>query len=141
MEQVVKGVRKDAGAQSANIGNGRKEPASWPQKKYIAILAKSAGLKVNLDSVEDKEKAAQLIDSLKLLNSRVNGNSIELRDKRIAFGLSTKLVFEKYVATQKGPMDWNKFWNDVERFYSQYLSRQEVAALGAAALPSSLLEQ
>lgn len=77
---------------------------------------------------------------IKLLNGNMNGHSIELRDKRVAFGLSTKLVFEKYVALHKTPIEWNKFWDDVDRFYTQYLNRQEVAALGAAAFPKSVLK-
>ena len=79
----------------------------------------SVGLKVDVSKIETKEQASRLIDRLKLLNHRMNGTTVhdDSRDRRVAFGMATKLFFTRYSDQQK----WKQFWKDGHTFYRQYL--------------------
>ena len=58
------------------------------QKNYISTLARAVGLKVNLANIESRQKAARIIDQLKLAGGRLNGRTFdqELRDRRWPLG-------------------------------------------------------
>ncbi|MDA2927108.1 transposase [Acidobacteria bacterium AH-259-G07] len=51
----------------------------------------------------------------------------ELRDKRIAFGMATKLMFRRYREQQRDPLKWKRFWKDVNILFKAYLEEQERA--------------
>lgn len=87
---------------------------------------------MDMSTIQDKQKAARIIDSLKLLNARSNGNVSDVRDKRIAFGMATKLVFASYAGRERDILKWSpkKFWDEVRSFYADYLQQQDLAVLG-----------
>ena len=97
MEQVVKQERRNEQRTSGGIAD---EPSAR-QKAYIQALARAAGLKMDVSTIGDKAKATRIIDSLKLLNKRMNGDAFDVRDRRVAFGLSTKLVFASYAGRER----------------------------------------
>lgn len=132
-EAVLERIQKDKEDRQwdkyhANVGqkNGKDKP-SEKQRAYIAALGRTAGLNVDVSKIEDSEQASRLIERLKLLASRMNGNGFDLRDKRVAFGLATKLVFRRYCEQQKDPTKWKRFWKDVNLFYTAYQKHQELA--------------
>lgn len=106
--------------------NGEVQP-SKRQKAYIEALARSVGLKVDVSKMGNREEASRLIENLKLMNRRTNGNGFDsaLRDKRVAFGMATKLVFKKYMDRHKEVRKSKKFWQEVEELYREYQSHQE----------------
>lgn len=110
-------------------GIAAKPKPSEKQKTYIVSLAKTVGLKVDVSTIRDKESASRFIERLKQLSSQMNGNghAHELRDKRIAFGMATKLMFRRYSEQQKDPTKWKRFWKDVHAFYKAYQEEQELA--------------
>lgn len=109
-------------------------PPSERQKGYITALAKNVGLKIDITKVKDKKEASVIIERFKQLNRQMNGNAYgnnnDLRDKKVAFGLATKLVFRQYSEKQKDPIRFKKFWTDVQKFYKAYQEHQEEAILG-----------
>jgi len=129
MEQIVKQERRNE--QKGN--RGYVDEPSARQKAYIQALARTAGLKMDVSTIGDKAKAARIIDSLKLLSGRMNGNSSDVRDKRVAFGMATKLVFASYAGRERDISKWNpkKFWDEVRSFYADYLQQQELAVVGS----------
>lgn len=54
----------------------------------------------------------------------------ELRDKRVAFGVATKLLFRRYADKGKNPIRAKQFWSDVRAFYTAYQQEQELAVSG-----------
>ena len=50
----------------------RRRP-SWEEKSYICALARAIGLRVDTARIADREKACQVIRTLRLLNQRMNG--------------------------------------------------------------------
>ena len=134
MEQaVVQTVRQERKEYKGTGGEVAKESASPKQKAYIAVLAKAAGMKIDVSTIDDKEKATRLIDGLKLLNARMNGNGFYVRDRRVAFGLATKLIFASYLRRETDPAKWSRsqFWSGVRNFYADYLEQQELAVVGS----------
>ena len=99
------------------------------QKEYISSLARTVGLKVNPANIESRQKAARIIDQLKLASRRQNGRTFdqELRDRRMAFGMVTKLMFSRYRQQQKDPLKRKGFWKDVNTLFVTYLEHQEEA--------------
>lgn len=118
--------------EEANGKAGNAEPTPQ-QKGYIAALARAAGLSVDVSKVRDRQSASTLIERLRLLARRSNGNGFdaEQRDRRIAFGMATKLVFRRYLDQQKDPAKWKQFWKDVHAFYKSYQTEQEAAVAGS----------
>lgn len=107
--------------------------ASERQKAYIVTLARTVGLRMDISKVQSRDEASRLIENLKLLSRRMNGNgfSTDLRDKRVAFGMATKLVFRKYMDRHKEVRRSKKFWQEVQQFYRDYQQNQEIAILEA----------
>ena len=107
------------------------EKPSQRQLEYITLLADEMGSQVDLAAVQTGQEASQLIENLKAKKNGVNGfrngNGVELRDKRVAFGMATKLVFKRYSDQQKDPKKWKRFWKDVEAFYRAYQEQEEKA--------------
>ena len=139
-QQVVKErVRKDSTDGQWNefhtaseLANKERGPPSEKQKQYIFALGKAVGMKIEVSKIADREQASRLIERLKLLNQQMNGNrgngfDAWLRDKRVAFGLATKLLFRRYCEQQKDPVKWKRFWKDVHKFYTAYQRQQEIA--------------
>lgn len=120
--------------------DGVKAP-SRKQLAYIEALSREAGVKVNLERIESSEQASRLIEALKQMSGRASGNGVDLRDKRVAFGMATKLVFKKYT---DGHRDYRKakgFWNEVEQLYRAYQEKQEQAVRGTAKPESMQMEE
>lgn len=113
--------------------NGQEKPTE-KQKAYILALGRTVGLLVNVDKIPDRQKAGELIQKLQRIRGQMNGNSHapEIRDKRIAYGMATKLLFKRYLDQQRDPLKWKRFWQDVEGFYREYERHQETAILEAA---------
>lgn len=107
--------------------------ASEKQKAYIVTLARTVGLRMDISKVQSREEASRLIENLKLMSKRQNGNgfSTDLRDKRVAFGMATKLLFKKYIDRHKEVRRSKKFWQEVAEFYRDYNEHQERAILEA----------
>lgn len=128
MEQVRKSERRSE--QKVN-GEAVEEPSAR-QKAYIQALARAAGLNMDIATIQDKQKATRIIDSLKLLNARTNGNVSDVRDRRIAFGMATKLVFVSYARREMDMSKWSpkQFWDEVRNFYADYMRQQELAVVG-----------
>ncbi|MBI4127686.1 MAG: hypothetical protein HY459_01305 [Parcubacteria group bacterium] len=82
MEQVVKQEKRS----EQRINRGAADEPSARQRAYIQALASAAGLKMDVSTIVDRQKATRIIDSLKLLNARASGNVSDVRDKRVAFG-------------------------------------------------------
>lgn len=121
MEQIV--LEK---TRKSKFGNGNIEPSDR-QKSYIVDLARDVGMKIDITKIDNRQKASKLIDNLEGLkrkgNVKQNGVS-EVRDKRIAYGMATKLVFKKYTDRHKEIRKSKKFWQEVNDFYNEYLKQQ-----------------
>jgi len=101
------------------------------QIAYIVALSRAVGMKVNTEKIGSNSQASALIEKLKLINQRINGNGgTDLRDKRVAFGLATKLISRRYADKEKDFKKSRKFWQDVRSFYEEYLEQQEQVVLG-----------
>ena len=124
-EEVLNSVQKH------DTEDRRGSEPSRLQRGYILTLAKSVGLKVDVSKIESKERASRAIDSLKLLNRRMNGTAFhdQERNRRAAFGLATKLFFKRYSDQQRDPLKWKQFWKDVQKFYRRYVREQELAVV------------
>lgn len=129
MEQAIKQERETE--QQRTGGNDAGEPSAR-QKAYIQALAKAAGLTVDVSTIGDRQKATRIIDSLKLLNRQTHGDGFDVRDRRIAFGMATKLVFVTHASREKDISKWSrsKFWDEVHNFYADYMRQQELAVVG-----------
>ena len=134
MEEVVlERIEKDASDEQWNEYQSAKRDGgqgiSPRQRTYIVALAREAGLSVDASQVRTREEASHLIERLKALNGTANGKSFdpELRDKRVAFGMATKLVFKKYMDRHKEVRRSKKFWHEVVEFYTEYQKQQESA--------------
>lgn len=127
----MEGIVKREGRSEQTNGGIADEPSAR-QKAYIQALARAAGLKIDMSTIQDRQKATRIIDSLKLLNARANGNVSDVRDKRVAFGMATKLVFASYAGRERDLSKWSpkKFWDEVQSFYADYLQHQELAVVG-----------
>lgn len=102
---------------------------SEQQRRYIYFLARNVGLKVDVSKIGTREQASACIDRLKQMNAN-NGNKTpvdwELKDRKTAFGLATKLVFSLYVDRGRNPATTEGFWKDVYKFYQQHQEKQEL---------------
>ena len=56
----------------------------------------------------------------------------ELRDRKVAFGMATKLVFNRYRGQQRDPLKWKRFWKDVRKFHRAYEREQQLAVGGSS---------
>ena len=115
------------------------KPASAKQLNYIEVLAREAGVKVNLDKIETSDQASKVITRLKQLSGKPEGG-VDLRERRIAFGMATKLVFRKYMESHRDYRKVKSFWKEVEAFFRDYEKAQETAVSareGGANAPSS----
>lgn len=112
-------------------GNAQVQKPSEKQKTYIVQLGRRVGLKIDLSRVDSREAASRLIDQLRQLHGRMNGNgqqsTNELRDKRVAFGMATKLVYRKWVDLHHTPGKSKRFWKEVTELFEEYEKQQEVA--------------
>lgn len=102
---------------------------SEKQIAYIVSLARSVGLRIDIAKIDSNLKASSLIERLKMLSRRMNGYSAinGLRDKKVAFGMATKLVFKKYLDRHRDYRKSKSFWKEVEEFYRQYQEKQDIA--------------
>ena len=120
--------------EEAKPKTGHSEKPSERQKSYIVGLSRRVGLKINIERVQDREAASRLIEQLRTLHGRANGNgyqqSSELRDKRVAFGMATKLVYRKWVETHYTPGKSKRFWKEVSDLFREYEKHQETALSG-----------
>jgi len=109
----------------------QKEKNSEPsekQKTYILALARMVGVRVDIARISDKAKASEVIEKLKSMNRQAATQAatpnVDEREKRIAFGLATKLMFRRYSDHNWNPVADKDFWNDVAKLYSAYLTNQ-----------------
>lgn len=108
----------------------RQEPTGQ-QKSYLNFLAKAAGVEIDVSKIRDREEASRLIDNLKRSRRPGNGrNTNELRDKKVAFGMATKLVYRKWVETHYTPGKSKRFWKEVADLFREYEKHQEAAVSG-----------
>lgn len=121
----------NGGARNGRAPNGE---ATAKQKAYIRGLAAARGIRVDLTSIDTREKASRVIERLKgadagQSNGRVHkraANNVDVRDRKVAFGLATKLVAHRY-AVQNRAINTPRFWEEVEQLHKAYEARQEVA--------------
>ena len=115
-------------------GNAQAQKPSEKQKTYIVQLGKRVGLKIDLTRVDSRGAASRMIDHLRQLHGRMKGNgqqhSNELRDKRVAFGMATKLVYRKWVDLHHPPGKSKRFWKEVTELFEEYEKQQEAALCG-----------
>jgi hypothetical protein len=99
------------------------------QLRAIQRLARAAKASVNLNKIASKQEASRIIDELlgKLNGKKSSRNDC---DRKVAYGLATKLVFFRY---NNFKIDYNtdKFWEDVDEFYREYFRRQSRAVSSA----------
>jgi len=113
----------------AENGKEKLEPTGQ-QKSYLNFLAKAAGIKIDVSKIKDRNQASRLIDNLKKLRGSRNGNGLnELRDRRVAFGMATKLVYRKFVDLHHTP-GGKRFWKEVRVLFNEYEKQQEAAVSG-----------
>jgi len=110
---------------------GKNSEPSKKQKTYILTLARMAGVRVDIARVTSRAKASEVIEKLKGMNSKPvalpvtnTATNVDEREKRIAFGLATKLMFRRYSDHNWNPASDKDFWNDVAKLYSAYLTNQ-----------------
>ena len=100
------------------------------QLNAIRKLARATKSSINLNKIASKQEASKIIDALiekRNGKSSYSNNNNGCRDRKVAYGLATKLVFRKY---QQLNVDYKKaenFWKDVDDFYKQYLRNQDRA--------------
>jgi hypothetical protein len=128
--EIVRNEQKDAPRQAFHDGAdaGSLSKPNGRQKAIIVMLARDAGLTLDVDKIDTAEQAARLIDRLRALCRRMGGPSRS--NPRAAFGLVVKLVFQRYVQLQRDPLKTKLFWQDVHRFYETYEREQEIAMGG-----------
>jgi len=99
------------------------------QLNAIRNLARATKSSVNLNKIASKQEASKIIDELigKRNNNNNNNHDSELKDKKAAYGLATKLVFCRYKQLNIDYKKAENFWKDVEDFYKQYLQHQDRA--------------
>jgi len=120
--------------EESNAKTGKLEKPSEKQKSYIISLGRRVGLKINIERVQDREAASRLIEQLRTLRGRVNGNGYQqsnvLRDRQIAFGMATKLVYRKWIDLHHNPRKSKRFWDEVTELFGEYEKHQETALSG-----------
>ena len=128
--QTDKPLNGNRGANAVESGS-RNEPTER-QIGYIQSLAQRTGLQLDVSKIRDRDQASRMIAHLKLLNARMNGNRFrdDGRNRKVAFGMATKLIFRRYSEQQKDPTKWKRFWRDVHSFYDAYQEQQELAVVG-----------
>jgi hypothetical protein len=108
----------------------RREPTGQ-QKAYLSFLAKAAGVEVDVSKLKSRAEASRLIDSLKRRRSQKTGKSMnELRDRKVAFGMATKLVYRKFLDSHYTPGKSERFWKEVSDLFREYEKHQEAAISG-----------
>ena len=45
--------------------------------------------------------------------------------ERTAYGMAVKLAFKHYIEKHANPLNDERFWDDVKRFYQAYREKQE----------------
>jgi len=95
------------------------------QLRYITRLAGLAGVKIDAGKIDSQNKASMIIVKLRSMTGQ-NGSSAtsDLRDKRIAFAMATKLMFVKYMHFGINCTRSDRFWEDVAELYRQYQENQ-----------------
>jgi len=97
------------------------------QLDAIRKLARATKSSINLNKITSKQDASRVIDALieRLNRTRNNNANNELRDKKVAYGLATKLIFRKY---QQLNLEFgDDFWKEVDEFYREYQKHQDRA--------------
>lgn len=95
------------------------------QKQLIQKLAQLTGTKVDdIDSLSSID-ASRLID--KLIAKKNGSVDWEVRDKKVAYGMATKLVFERFLHSNRDYRKSKRFWDEVNSFYRAYQLHQEQA--------------
>lgn len=124
-------IEKQRADEQWNQYNATKENIKKPSPKqiaYIISLAKTVGLRINIEKIDNTVKASSLIEKLKTLSRQINnGFDNGARDKKVAFGMATKLVFKKYLDMHKDYRKAKSFWKEVDELYKQYQAKQEIA--------------
>jgi len=104
-----------------------------PTERQLVVIRKLARFtkaSVNLNNIKTKQDASRLIEDLIAKQNGNNGNgngSSDCKEKKIAFGLATKLVFCKYKEQKMDYILSHAFWGEVEAFYQQYVEHQDRA--------------
>ncbi len=119
-------------------GSQRDNTPSARQLAFITTLAQRVGKQVNVRGIKTKEAASGTIAELLEIGLRIgaatkvsrtasgtSSSAYDERDRRIAFGMSTKLVYSKY--TTLGRRLDDEFWPEVRSLYSAYQTEQERA--------------
>ena len=105
-------------------------PISEKQKGLLQKLAQTTGTNIgDIESLSSVE-AGRLIDKLLAKrngNGNGNGTDWDLRDRKIAYGMATKLVFERFLQSSRDYRKSKSFWNEVDAFFKAYQLRQEQA--------------
>lgn len=104
------------------------------QISYLKRLAAGAGKTVDVSGMSKRE-VSRLIDELRDTTEKPGGsgngngrrNRTDDHDRRIAFGMATKLVYQRYLKTGEGVPNSERFWKDVKAFFEAYGKEQERA--------------
>jgi len=126
------------------------KPASAEQKGFIYGLVRDLGVDVDMNRIRTSQQASVAIKKLKAMAEarglrkkapeaagRVEQRAQpapDAKDRKMAYGMATKLVFSQYVQENRAPLRSEGFWADVRTFYNAYMKNQEAAL--AAPLPS-----
>jgi len=100
------------------------------QLNAIRKLARATKSSVDLNKITTKQEASRILDELiAKRNAKSNSNNgNELRDRKAAYGLATKLVFRKYIEfNNRDYREGSEFWKEVDELYQQYLQHLDRA--------------
>ena len=115
---------------SATVGNLK---PTEKQLRYLGRLVKAAGRTTNLADLS-KNEASALIDELSnngqntkgvLNNGTHESGSYDERDRKAAFGMATKLVYQRYLTIGAVPPNGEGFWKKVREFFEEYEKERE----------------
>lgn len=81
-----------------------------------------------MEKITTVSQASKRIEVLSMIVSGLNGRVMKLEDKerRVAFGLATKMVFFRYMSMGGDPCTSVSYWKEVTRFFIKY-ERQQLA--------------
>ncbi|MFC1713552.1 hypothetical protein ACFL6S_07790 [Candidatus Poribacteria bacterium] len=95
------------------------------QINAIRKLARSTNTSIDVDSVATKQEASRILDELiAKQNGKSKNGSNDSRDRKIAYGMSVKLVFQRYQHSGSNYRT-EEFWKEVDEFHKQYLEHQD----------------
>ena len=111
-----------------------------PTEKQLAAIRRLASVtksSVNLSKIASKREASKLIERLiAKRNGGAERHSWEVKDRKCAYGLATKLVFKRYLQIGRDYMGAKeRFWKEVDELYTEYvehISRATCPASGMA---------